>query len=188
MGDTMQDVIDHAALRVTKAEAAFAAATAKLTAAKTAADEINARVTALDSERAEIVAAARNGDTDGKLALRLAVVAADADDLRKIASDAKAGVASAQVEMNRAAQEVAVSEQQLALVKDEVLERQLVAHVDQLAELLGTGLTELRAIWRRKRARPTWSPTTELLRELQSLRFIADGRQSDSIVRSRSAA
>jgi hypothetical protein len=187
-GDTMQDVIEHAALRVSKAEAARDAANAKLAAAKTVAAEIDSRVAALDTERAEIVAAARTGDADPAAGLRLAVIDADLADLRKIAADGKAGLANAQSDVHRASQAVTVAEQQLALVKDEVLERELVAHVDQLAQLLGAGVAELRAIWRRKRARPTWSCSTELLRELQSLRFIADGRQSDGITGRRSAA
>jgi hypothetical protein len=184
----MQDVIEHAALRVSKAEAALDAANAKLGAANTAAAEINSRVAAIETERAEIVAAARTGDADPAAGLRLAVLDADLADLRKIAADGKAGLANAQAEVQRASQAVAVAEQQLALAKDEEMERELVAHVDQLAQLLGTAVAELRAIWRRKRARPTWSCSTELLRELQSLRFVADGRQSDGLVRSRSAA
>jgi hypothetical protein len=188
MGDQMQDVIDHASLRVAKAAAALDEATAKLTAAKTAADEITSRVAALETERAEIVSAARAGDDDGKLGLRLAVLDADRGDMAALVADAKAGLTNAQSDVQRAAQAVTVAEQQLALVKDEVLERELVAHVDQLSQLLGAGVAELRAIWRRKRARPTWSCSTELLRELQSLRLVADGRQSDGIAGRRSAA
>jgi predicted nucleic acid-binding Zn-ribbon protein len=188
MGDQMQEVIDHASLRVAKAEAGLDAANTKLAAARTAADEINSRVAALETERAGIVAAARTGDADPAAGLRLAVLDADLADLRKIAADGKAGLANAQAEVQRASQAVAAAEQALALAKDEEMERQLVAHVDQLAQLLGTAVAELRTIWRRKRARPTWSPTTELLRELQSLRFVADGRQSDGITGRRSAA
>ena len=184
----MSDVIDHAAHRVAAAERKLEAATATLTATKTAAAEINSRVAALETERGQIVAAARAGDADPAAGLRLAVLDADLADLRKIAADGNAGLANAQSDVQRASQAVAAAEQALALAKDEVLERQLVAHVDQLAQLLGAGIAELRAIWRRKRARPTWSPTTELLRELQSLRFVADGRQSDGITGRRSAA
>jgi chromosome segregation ATPase len=184
----MSDAIDHAAHRVAAAERKLEAATAALTATKAAADEIASRVAALEAERSQIVAAARAGDADGKLGLRLAVLDADLADLRKIAADGKAGLANAQAEVQRAAQAVSAAEQALALVKDEVLERELVAHVDRLAQLLGAGVAELRTIWRRKRARPTWSCSTELLRELQSLRLVADGRQSDGIVGRRSAA
>jgi len=177
----MSDTIDSAALHVAETEHKLDEANGKLAAAQRAADDINGRIAALEAERAEIISAARAGDADGKLGLRLAVLTADGVDIRKIAVDAQAGVANARAEVNRAAQQVAIAEQGLAAAKDAEAERQLVEYVNELATKLGAGVAELRAIWSRKRARPVWAPTTELLRELQSLRFIADRRQSDGI-------
>jgi hypothetical protein len=172
----MVDTIDSAALHVAEAEHKLEEANGKLAAAQKAAGEINARVAAIDAERAEIFAAARAGDDDGRLGLRLAILTADGDDLRKIAADAKTGLANAVTEVERAKLAVAAAEQTLRLVKDDEMERHLVAHVDQLAVLLGSGIAELRAIWARKRARPVWAPSKELATEIQRLRLVADNR------------
>lgn len=174
----MTTTIDNAAFHVAEMESKLATANDKLAAAQKTASEIDTRVTALETERTGIIAAARSGDADGKLALRIGVLDADLGDLRKIAADGRAGLANAEAEVGRAGSALASAEQALALAKDEELEHQLVAHVDQLAQLLGAGISELRAIWHRKHARPVWAPTTELVRELERLRFVADGRQS----------
>jgi chromosome segregation ATPase len=174
----MSDAIDQAAFRVAEAESKLEAAKDTLAAAQNAADQTTARVAALHAERSEIVRGARAGSTDHNAALRIAVIDADIADLAPLVADAQAGIAAAQAEVNRASQQVAVAEQALAAAKDEEAERLLVAHVDQLAQLLGSGIAELRAIWHRKHARPVWAPSTELVRELERLRFVADGRQS----------
>jgi cyanophycinase-like exopeptidase len=171
----MSDAIDNAAFHVAEMESRLDAANDKLSAARAAAAEIDTRVAALETERTGIIATARSGDADAKLALRIGVLDADLGDLRKIAADGKAGLANAEAELGRAASALASAEQALALAKDEEIECQLVAHVDQLAQLLGAGIAELRAIWARKRARPTWSASTELVRELERLRFVAEG-------------
>jgi len=172
----MTDVIDSAAFRVAEAEQKLDAANATVTTAKKAADEIAARIAALETERGEIIDRARAGDTDGKFGLRLAVLTADGGDLCKIAADAQSGIVTARAAVERAKQALLAAEKALQLVKDEELERQLVAYVDELAVKLGSGIAELRAIWRHKRARPTWAPTPELTREITRLRLTADNR------------
>jgi hypothetical protein len=137
-------------------------------------DHLNGRVATLQTERGALVAAGRVADTNGKLALRLAVVDADLADLAPLVAEANASAAKAQGAAAQADQAVARAEQHLAIATDEKLQERLAEHAGKLDELLLQTLTELRAVWTRRGARPTWFPSTGLADEVYRLHLMAN--------------
>jgi hypothetical protein len=169
--------IESTARRVADAKRRHVDAAAAVEAAKAAAAAVQGRVDALQAERADLVAAARNGDADGRAGLRIAVIDADIADLAPLVADAKAGIQRADSDAAKAFQAVGAAERDLAVERDRETEGMLIERVENLAQLLTTGLAELKAIQKRRGGRPKWAPQTGLVRELTSLRLAADNRQ-----------
>lgn len=172
--------IESAARRVAEAKHRQAEAAAAVDAAKAAAAAVQGRVDALQAERAAIVDAARNGDAEGKAGLRLAVIDADILDLQPLVRDAAEGVQRAAADAAEAFQGVAAAERDLALERDRATEAMLVERAETLSGMLGIAVTELKAIQKRRGGRPSWAPSTELVRALTSLRLFADRSALDS--------
>jgi hypothetical protein len=99
-------------------------------------------------------------------------------------SDAAAGVQRASAAAAEAFQSTAAAERDLALEKDREVEALLIERATTLAGMLATAVAELKAIQHRRGGRPSWFPETGLVRELTSLRMVADRVKSDGIVRS----
>jgi hypothetical protein len=169
--------IEAAARRVADAKHRQSEAAAAVDAANGAAAAVQGRVDALQAERAGLVAAARAGDADGGAGLRIAVIDADVADLAPLVDDANAGIQRAAADAAQAFQAVAATQRDLAVERDRATEAMLIERVDSLAQLLTTGLAELKAIQKRRGGRPSWAPQTGLVRELTSLRLAADNRQ-----------
>jgi hypothetical protein len=176
----MEFNIEAAARRVAEAKHRHAEAAAAVDAAKAAAGAVQARVDALQAERAAIVAAARNGDADGKAGLRVAVIDADLVDIQPLVRDAAEGVQRAASVAAEVFQAIAAAERDFALEKDHEAEALLIERAEALAGMLGTAVTELKAIQKRRGGRPSWAPGTDLVRALTSLRLFADRSALDS--------
>jgi len=168
--------IEAAARRVAEAKHRQAEADSAVEAAKVAAAAVETRVSTLQAERAALVAAARTGDADGAAGLRLACLDADIGDLAPLTADAKAGIQRAAAAAAEASQATAAAERDFSLEKDRETEAMLIERVETLAGMLSTGLTELKAVQRRRGGRPSWAPSKELVSALTSLRLVADGR------------
>jgi hypothetical protein len=91
----MTDTIRAAAHATVGARQKTASTARTLAEAQSVSDGLKARVTALETERASIIANARGGDSDPKHALRLCVLEADLKDMKPMTDDANAGVAVA---------------------------------------------------------------------------------------------
>jgi hypothetical protein len=170
----MTDTIRAAAHALAGARSKTAGTARTLTEAQAVSDGFKARVTALASERAGIVAAARGGDRDPTHALRVGVIDADLQDLAPMIGDANAGVAVAQAQNQEAVQAVVRAEQQMAMAEAAELEARLAAHAAKLDALLLTTLNELTAVGKRVgRARPVFMPSPELANTLQRLHLTA---------------
>jgi len=169
--------IEAAARRVADAKHCQSEAAAAVDAAKAAAAAVQGRVDALQAERAGLVAAARAGDADGSAGLRIAVIDADVADLAPLMADAKAHIQRADSDAAKVFQAVAAAERDLAVERDRETEAMLIDRVENLAQLLTTGLAELKSLQKRRGGRPSWAPQTGLVRELTSLRLTADNRQ-----------
>jgi hypothetical protein len=163
--------IEAAAHALATAKQSAETANTALAEAQEAAERPKRRIAALQAERAHLVTTARGGDSDGKIALRLAVVDADLADLAPIAAEADAELGKAKTTAATAAAAVARAEQQLALARDSDLEQQLNVHATRLVELLAATVTELRAIWQRRGARPSWFPPNPVVDELVRLQL-----------------
>jgi hypothetical protein len=137
----MTDVIGATACALAGARQKTTSTAGALAAAQSVADELRARVTALETERTGIIAATRGGDRDPKHALALDVVEADLRDLAPMIKDANPGVAAAQAHDQEARQAVGRAEQQMATSEDAELEARLAAHARALDALLLTTLT-----------------------------------------------
>jgi hypothetical protein len=151
------------------AAAALAAARHKVTdanaaaaAANGAAASIQERVDALTNERTGLIAAARNGDTSGKAALRLAVIDEDLKELAPLVRDAIEGVRRAEADAAKATAAVAQAETALAMARDADLEDRLVAHATRLDELLAATISEIETLRKRRGSRPVWFPSGPL--------------------------
>jgi hypothetical protein len=176
----MEFNIEAAARRVAEAKHRQADADAAVDAAKAAAAAVQGRVNALQAERAAIVEAARNGDADGKAGLRVAVIDADLVDIQPLVRDAAEGIRRAASDAANAAQAVAAAERDFALEKDRAAEALLIERAETLSGMLGTAVSELKAIQKRRGGRPSWAPGTDLVRALTSLRLFADRSSLDS--------
>jgi len=168
--------IEAAARRVAEAKHRQAEADSAVEAAKAAAAAVETRVSALQAERAELVAAARNGDADGAAGLRLACLDADLGDLAPLAADAKAGIQRAVAAAAEAFQATAAAERDFSIEKDRETEAMVLERVETLAAMLAAGLAELKAIQKRRGGRPAFAPSKELVTALTSLWLVADGR------------
>ncbi|MGO8915391.1 MAG: hypothetical protein ACLQJR_05735 [Stellaceae bacterium] len=172
--------IENAARAAATARQQTARAKEAMAEAQADADRVKNRVAVLQSERAGIIAAARNGDADPAHALRVGVIDADLADLAPLVADADAAVSKARGAVASAGTVVASAEQQLALATDEELQQHLLEHASRLDELLLATITELRGVWTRRRGRPTWAPSPALVIEITRLRHVADGRLAGS--------
>jgi hypothetical protein len=172
----MTDTIRAAAHALAGARQKVTSVAYALAEAQSVADELQARVTALETERAGIIAAARAGDHDPKHALRLGVINADLQDLAPMTADASAGVTAAAATDQEARQAVVRAEQQMGMAEAAELEQRLAEHAGKLEALLMATLTELTAAGKRVgRARPIFSPNSDLVDQLTKLRFTAAG-------------
>jgi hypothetical protein len=172
--------VEAAARRVAEAKHRQSDAAAAVDAAKAAAAAVQGRVDALQAERALLVQAARNGDTDGKAGLRIAVIDADIADLAPLVRDAHAGIQRADADAAEAFQAVAAAERDLAIERDRETEAMLIERAETLSGMLAIAVTELKAIQKRRGGRPSWAPGTDLVRALTSLRLFADRSALDS--------
>jgi hypothetical protein len=163
--------IEAAAYTVATAKQSAATADTAAPEAREAADLPKRRIAALQAERAHLVTTARGGDADGKIALRLAIIDADLADLAPLAAEADADLGKAKTAAASAAAAVASAEQQLAMASDAALEADLTVHATHLAELLGETVAEMRAIWQRRGARPSWFPPSPVVDELVRLQL-----------------
>jgi hypothetical protein len=172
----MTDAIRAASHALAGARQKTTSTACALAEAQSVADKLRARVTALETERADIISAARGGDDDPKHALRIGVIDADLRDLAPMTDDANAGVAVAQAHDLEARQAVVRAEQQMTMSEDAELEARLTAHARALDTLMLTTLNELTAVGKRVgRARPVFMPSPELANTLQRLHMTATG-------------
>jgi hypothetical protein len=170
----MTEVIRAAALALAGARQKATSTARSLTQAQDIADELQARVSALATERAGIIAAARGGAHDPTHALRIGVIDADLSDLKPMTEDANAGVAVAQAHDLEAHQAVVRAEQQMTMSVDAELEARLTAHASKLDALMLATLNELNAVGKRVgRSRPVFVPSPELASTLHRLHLIA---------------
>jgi hypothetical protein len=154
--------IEAAARSVAEARHKADEAAAAVEAAEERAADIRGRRDALRAERASLVEAARNGDTDPSAGLRVAVIDEDLKDLAPLFADAQAGIATAQAALQKAAGEVAHAEMKLAMAKDADIEARLIAHATKLDELLTASIIEIEAIRKGHGGRPKWFPSGPL--------------------------
>jgi hypothetical protein len=169
--------IEAAARRVAEAKQRQAEADTAVDAAKGAAATVKSRVDALQAERVALVETARStGDADGAAGLRLACLDADLADLAALVRDAQAGIQRAATDAAQAFQATAAAERDFDLDKGREREAMLIERAEELAGMLATALTELKAIQRQRGGRPSWAPSKELVGALTSLRLVAGGR------------
>jgi hypothetical protein len=169
------ETIRAAARALAGARSKTAGSLAALTEAQAVSDGLKARVAALETERASIIANARGADPDPKNALRLCVLEADLKDMKPMTDDAAAGVATAQAQDQEGRQAVVRAEQQFSMATDAELEARLAAHAADLDALLLTTLNELTAVGKRVGpARPVFMPSPELANTLQRLHLTAN--------------
>jgi len=109
----------HAAEHVARAEAAAEQTTAALRAAQAKLDQIDGRVGALQTERANIIARRTTGNTEPDDAAKVALIDADREGLAGLRRDAGAAVASARQVAEAAANQVAGARQFLQRQEDE---------------------------------------------------------------------
>jgi dihydroxyacetone kinase-like predicted kinase len=172
----MTDTIRAAAHAVAGARQKTAGTAHALAEAQSVADKLREHVTALETERAGIITAARGGGAhDPTHALRVGVIDADLQDMKPMTDDANAGVAAAKAQDHEARQAVVRAEQQFAMATDAELERRLAEHAAKLDALLLATLNELTAVGKRVgRARPVFVPSPELANTLHRLHLTAN--------------
>jgi hypothetical protein len=173
----MTDAIRAAANALAGARQKTIGTARTLAEAQLVSDNLKARVTALETERAGIIAAARGGRAhDPAHALRVGVIDADISDLAPLTEDANAGVAAAQAQNQEAVQAVMRAEHQFSMATDAEFERRLAEHAGKLEALLPTTLAELNAVGKRVgRARSVWFPSPETATAIQKLHLMATG-------------
>jgi hypothetical protein len=180
--------VEAAARRVASARQGQAEADSAVAAANTALAAVQTLVGRLNVERAALIDAARQGCTDADAALRVGVIDADLADAAPLLADARAGVKRAEADAAEAFQATAAAERDLAIERDRETEAMLVERAEALSAMLATAIAELKEIQHRRGGRPAWAPQTGLVRELTSLRLVADRRMSDGVAGRRSAA
>jgi hypothetical protein len=164
------ETIRAAALALAGARQKATRTARSLTQAQSVSDDLKERITALETERAGIIAATRGGAHDPTHALRVGVIDADISDLAPMTDDANAGVAAAQAHDQEARHAVVRAEQQMTMSVDAELEARLTEHARKLDALLLTTLNELNAAGKRiSRARPVWFPSADLAGVIQRL-------------------
>jgi hypothetical protein len=171
----MTDAIRAAAHALAGARQNATRTACALAEAQSVADELQARVAALATERAGIITATRGGAHDPTHALRIGVIDADISDLAPMTNDAAAGVAVAQTHDLEARQAIVRAEQQMTMSQDAELEARLAVHASKFDGLLMATLNELTAVGKRVgRSRPVWFPSAELAGVLQRLHLTAN--------------
>lgn len=168
--------IESAALVVSHAKAHAETAQAAVTAAREVRDNLAARLRDLEARRNALVAAARATDTDqAGIALKLAVLDADSTDLKPLVAEAESALRQAEAVLISARQDVVTKEQELQIAADIDLQAKLETWATDLAARLQQAVDELRQVWARRNARPTWGPEDRLVFELERLRLTAQG-------------
>jgi hypothetical protein len=171
----MTDAIRAAAHALAAARQKVSSTASALAVAQSVSDGLKTRVTALETERASIIAATGSGDNHPMHALRVGVIDADLQDLAPMTNDANAGVAVAQAHDLEARQAVGRAEQQMTMSEDAELAARLTAHAGKLDALMLATLNELNAVGKRVgRSRPVFVPSAELANTLHRLHLIAN--------------
>jgi hypothetical protein len=171
MTSNVHAAIDAAAAAIADAKLAAQDAEDALAPAVARRDVIAERIADLETERASILAARRNGhqddDTHGP---RLVLIAADVDDLAAMLTEADTEVAPLRQAHEEARRRVLAAEQTLVNVREDEVLRLTMTRANELGELLlrAVAAIDLHKI-RLATQRDLWTPSKALAEKLNAL-------------------
>jgi chromosome segregation ATPase len=166
----MTEAIKAAAENVAAAKLRSEQGAAALEAAAAALDKVRARISDLDSERAQIVADRKAGKTSPKQGARLAEIGADIEGLNEILAESVQAHGTVAAEFNRLNQSVTAAEYALATTSDQALLGNLKQIATELDQRLLEAVTEVAATAKRLGFnRPQWFPSSLLASTLRRL-------------------
>jgi uncharacterized Ntn-hydrolase superfamily protein len=167
----MNTIMDAAAHAVAEAEHEQVKAAAALLAEQETCAGIEARLAAIESDRAAIVGRRAGGDRRPDDAARLALLDADREGLRALLAEADAAVAAARGPSEQAERVLAAARFQLARCQDAAVEAAVLDHVRALDTAMLNAIAELEAVATRmgRTGRPAWSASSALYLKLRTL-------------------